>query len=146
MSSEPKPPQDIGAQRETDIYDLLAWLEVNKKKVAVVAAVLVVIGFAIATVRYFKQQKEEAASGALLALKPMLTQQTNVPPPQASALLKVAQDYAGTSAAERARILAATSYFTEGRYADAEKEFSQFVKDHPESPWVVEAAYGVGSS
>ncbi len=146
MSSETKPPQDIGAQREADIYDFLAWLEVNKKKVAVVAGVLVVIGFAVSTIRYFKQQKEEAASGALLALKPLLTPTTNVPPPQASALLKVAQEYSGTSAAERARILAATAYFTEGRYADAEKEFSQFVKDHAESPWVAEAAYGVASS
>jgi TolA-binding protein len=147
MSSEAKPPpQDIGAQRETDIYDLLAWLEVNKKKVAIVALVAVVIGFAMSTIRYFKQQKEEAASGALLALKVVLTPPTNMPPPQASALLKVAQDYAGTSAAERARILAATALFTEGRYPDAEKEFSQFVKDHPESPWVAEAAYGVGAS
>jgi predicted negative regulator of RcsB-dependent stress response len=146
MSSEAKPPQDVSAQRETDIYDFLAWLEVNKKKVAIVALVLVVIGFAISTMRYLKQQKEEAASGALLALKPVLTPSTNVPPAQASALLKVAQDYAGTSAAERARILAATALFTEGRYPDAEKEFSQFVKDHPESPWVAEAAYGVASS
>ena len=146
MSSEAKPPQDIGAQREADIYDFLAWLEVNKKKVAIVAVVLVVSGFAVATIRYFKQQKEESASAALLALKAVLVPPTNTPPPQASALLKVAQDYAGTSAAERARILAATAMFTEGRYPDAEKEFSQFVKDHPESPWIAEAVYGVATS
>jgi tetratricopeptide (TPR) repeat protein len=146
MSSEKPQPRDVGAQREADVYDLLAWLEVNKKKAAVVAVVLVVIGFAIATMRYMRQQKEENASGALLALKPTLTPQTNVPPPQASALLKVADEYSGTTAAERARILAATALFTEGRYADAEKEFSRFVKDFPESPWVAEAAYGVAAS
>jgi predicted negative regulator of RcsB-dependent stress response len=146
MSSETKPPHDVGAQREADIYDVLAWLEVNKKKVALSAVVLVLIGFAIATIRYFKQQKEENASAALLALKPTLTPQTNVPPVQASALLKVADEYAGTAAAERAHILAGTAFFSEGRYADAEKEFSQFVKDHPDSPWVAEAAYGVATS
>lgn len=146
MSSETKPPHDVGAQREADIYDVLAWLEVNKKQVAIVAGVLVLIGFGISTIHYFKQQKEEKASGALLALKPTLTPQTNVPPPQASALLKVAEEYPGTSAAERARILAATAFFTEGKYAESEKEFGQFVKDHPDSPWVAEAQYGVATS
>lgn len=147
MSSETKQPApDAGTQRESDIYDVLAWLEVNKKRVAIVAVVLVLIGFALSTLRYMKQQKEEKASGALLALKPTLTPQTNVPPPQASALLKVAQDYSGTSAAERARLLAASQFFTEGRYAEAEKEFSQFVRDFPGSPWVAQAAYGVAAS
>ena len=146
MSSETQPPQDAGAKREADIYDLLAWIEVNKAKVAAGAIILVLIGFAIATLRYMRQQKEVRASSELLALKATLTPQTNVPPPQASALLKVANDFQGTSAAERARILAATSLFTEGRYAEAEKEFSQFVKDHPESPWVAEAAYGVATA
>src|SRR5688572_25598411 len=118
MSSETQPPRDAGVQREADVYDLLAWLEVNKKKVAIVALVLVVIGFGIATVRYMNDQKELNASGALLALKPMLTPATNVPVATPTELLKVAQDYSGTSAAERARLLAATGMFTEGRYAD----------------------------
>lgn len=146
MSSETQPPRDAGAQREADIYDLLAWLEVNKKKVAVAAVVLVVIGFGIATVRYSKQQKEVKASTELLALKATLTPPTNVPPPQASALAKVASDFPGTSAAERAKILAATAFFTESRYPEAEKEFSGFLKDHPESPWAAEAAFGVAAS
>src|SRR5437870_210460 len=59
MSSEnPKPTETKGAQRQADVYDLLAWLEVNKMKVATVAVVLVVIGFAIATIRYVREQKE----------------------------------------------------------------------------------------
>ena len=147
MSSETQPTKpDAGEQREADVYDVLAWLEVNKARVATVAVILVAIGFAIAIVRYTRDQKELKASGALLALKPSLTPQTNVPPAQPADLLKVAQEYSGTSAAERARVFAATALFTEGRYADAEKEFSQFVKDHAESPWVAEAAYGVAAA
>src|SRR5690606_1229230 len=61
-------------------------------------------------------------------------------------LLRVAQEYSGTSAAERARLLAAATYFTEGSYAEAEKEFSQFVRENPESPWVASAAYGTGAA
>ena len=76
MSSETQPKPDAGAQREADVYDVLAWLEVNKKRVAIVALVLVALGFAIATLRYMKEQKELKASGALLALKPTLTQPT----------------------------------------------------------------------
>jgi tetratricopeptide (TPR) repeat protein len=146
MSSETQQPHEAGAQREADVYDLLAWLEVNKNKVAIVAVVLVVIGFGIATVRYFNEQKELKASGALLALKPTLTPNTNNPPVAPTELLKVAQQYGGTTAAARAHVLAATAFFTEGRYADAEKEFSKFVQEHPDSPWVAQAAYGVGAS
>src|SRR5262245_11596199 len=146
MSSETQQPRDAGSQRETDVYDLLAWLEVNKKKVAIAALVLVLIGFGIAILRYTNEQKELKASAALLALKPSLSQSTNLPPLQPTALLKVAEEYHGTAAAERAQLLAAMTFFTEGRYAEAEKQFSQFVKDHPESPWVAEAAFGIAAS
>lgn len=146
MSSEKQSPAVEGANRQADVYDLLAWLEVNKKKVGIAAAVLVALGFLFATIRHFKRQKEERASAELLALKPTLVQPTNSPPPQAAGFLKVAENYSGTSAAERARILAATTLFTEGRYADAEKEFSKFLQEFSGSPWAPTAAYGVAAS
>jgi outer membrane protein assembly factor BamD (BamD/ComL family) len=146
MSSETQPHNPDGMQRGADLYDVLAWLEVNKVKAAAVVVVVVVIGFAVAAVRYFKEQKEEKASAELLALRPTLATQTNVPPPQASALLKVAEQFPGTSAAQRARIFAATALFTEGKYADAEREFSAFAKEHADSPWAPEAAYGAAAA
>lgn len=147
MSSEkPQPQQTPGAQREADIYDLLAWLEVNRKKVATVALILVALGFAIATMRYLREQKEIKASGQLLALKAALNPPTNTVPPQASAFLKIAQDFNGTTAAERARVLAAAAYFTEGKYSEAEAEFSKFIKDFPASPWAPSASYGIASA
>jgi len=146
MSSETNPPEQQGGGREADFYDLLAWFELNKKKVGIVAGILVVVGFAIGTIRYLKQQKEEKASAELLTLKPTLTLQTNVPPPQASAFMKVAEEYSGTSAAERARIFAATTLFDDGKYADAEREFTAFIDKYPESPWAAEAAYGIAAS
>jgi len=147
MSSEkPQPQPTPGAHRESDFYDVLAWLEVNKKKVLTVALLLVVVGFAMATMRYLREQKELKANGELLALKATLNPGTNTVPPQPSDFLKVAQTFNGTSAAERARFLAATAMFTEGKYAEAEAEFSKFVKDLPGSPWVASAAYGVASA
>lgn len=146
MNSEKQPPEQQGAERGADIYDLLAWLEVNKKKVAIAAGVLVLVGFAVATLRYLKEQKEATASAELLALKPSLAPQTNVPPAQPSAFLKVAEQYPSTSAAERALIFAATALFTDKKYAEAEREFSRFVKEHSDSAWVSEAAFGVAKA
>ena len=147
MSSEnPQPAESKGAQREKDIYDLLAWFEVNKAKVATIAVVLVVIGFAIATTRYMREQKELRASGELLALRPTLTPSTNTPPVPASALAKVAQEYSGTAAAERAKILAAGALYTEGKYAEAEAAFKAFLTEFPNSEWRATAAYGVATA
>lgn len=147
MSSEnPQPAESKGTQREKDIYDLLAWLEVNKAKVATIAVVLVVIGFAIATIRYMREQTELRASGELLALRPSLTPSTNTPPVTASALAKVAQEYSGTAAAERAKILAAGALYTEGKYAEAEAAFKAFQTEFPNSEWRATAAYGVATA
>lgn len=146
MSSETQPPDKAATQRETDIYDLLAWLEVNKRKVASIVLVLVLLGLIMATVRHFNEQREIAASSELLALKTALVPPTNQPPPQASRLMEVAQKHRGTAAAERARILAATVLFTDGKYSEAEAEFSRFLQDHPGSLWAAQAALGVATA
>jgi tetratricopeptide (TPR) repeat protein len=76
----------------------------------------------------------------------MLTPPTNTPPVQASALLKVAQENSGTAAAERARFLAATSLFTEGKYAEAETAFKAFANEFGGSDWRAAAAYGIATA
>jgi TolA-binding protein len=147
MSSEkPQPTESKGAQRQADIYDLLAWFEVNKMKVATVAIVLVLVGFAIATIRYMREQKELRASGELLALRATLTPNTNNPSVSASALTKVAQEYSGTAAAERAKLLAAGALYSEGKYAEAEAAFKAFQTEFPNSEWRATAAYGVATA
>ena len=85
MSSEkPHPEQPKVAQREKDVYDLLAWLELNRVKVATMALILVAVGFGIATMRYLAEQKELKASAALLALKVPVSANTNTPPVSAA--------------------------------------------------------------
>lgn len=143
---EPGATDKAAAQREADIYDLVAWLEVNKKKIAVAAILLTVLGFGVATVRYMKEKKELSASSELLALKPSISTPTNQTPAQASAFSKVAQDFSGTAAAERAQLFAASTLFTEGKYAEAHSAFSKFLTDHPESPWSATASYGMAAA
>jgi TolA-binding protein len=136
----------VAPEREADIYDVLGWLDVNKKKIGVVALAAIVIGFAVYTWTYLNDQKGLKASTALLDLKPSMSTPTNTPPIQASAFEKVASDYPGTAPAERAEILAATSLFTEGKYPEAHARFSKFLNDHPQSPWASEAQYGIAAS
>jgi len=136
--------QDV--PENSGFYDFLAWLEVNKKRLAIAAAVLILIGFGIAIYRYFSEQKEVQASGELLALRPPLNAGTNIVPVPASAFVNVANQYRGTEAAERAVLLAAGALFTEGKYAEAQTEFNKFLTDYPESRWAGESAYGVAAS
>jgi tetratricopeptide (TPR) repeat protein len=126
-------------------YDFLAWLEVNKKRLIQLAAVLIVIGFAVAVVRYVREQKELNASAELLALRPPLNAGTNAVPIPASSFLNVASQFSGTEASERASLLAAGALFTEGKYAEAQTQFNKFLTDYSNSPWAGEAAYGVAS-
>jgi predicted negative regulator of RcsB-dependent stress response len=132
-------------ERGTDVYDLLAWFEVNKKPIALVLVVSAAIGFAIYTWSYLKEQKELKASTALFDLHPALAYPTNVAPPQASSLVKVAQEYSGTAAAERAELLAASALFTENKYSEAQAAFEKFMNQHPQSLWFSEADYGVAA-
>jgi predicted negative regulator of RcsB-dependent stress response len=128
------------------MIEALAWLEVNKKRLAWGAVIAVVAGFGIYVWNYMAEQKEVNASAALIRLKTSVNSQTNQSPASASEFLKVAQDNPGTAAAERALLLGATASFTEGKYADAQTEFNKLIQEHPGSQWVSEAAYGVASS
>ena len=97
MNPDKQQPGNEGtAARQADVYDALAWLELNKTKLGLIALVAVLIGFAAATMRYLRQQKELKASTALLALRPALTPSTNVPVAEASAYLEVASEFSGT--------------------------------------------------
>lgn len=115
-------------------------------KVFAGAVVLTLIGFAIATTRYMREQKEVEASGELLALRATLVPSTNTPPVPSSAFVQVAQEFSGTAAAERARLLAASTLFSEGKYGEAETAFKGFQNDFPNSEWRATAAYGIATA
>lgn len=124
------------------MIEAMAWLEVNKKRLAVAAVVLLVAGFSIYVVRHMARQKEIDASAALIKLRVPMNAPTNQPPISSAEYLKVATTHAGTAAAERAQLLAAGTLFTEGKYAEAQTQFDAFLREHPASAWASEAAYG----
>ena len=133
-------------QPSDSFYNFVAWLEVNQRKVMIwAAAALVVVIVAIAVITY-QAQKERRASEALSNVRAPSTAAAAPTAGSADAYLKVARDHAGTQAAGRALLLAASTKFQEGAYADAQKHYEQFVRDYPESRWLPQAYFGVASS
>ncbi len=133
------------ATQTVGVYDVLAWLETNKKTLAIGFVTAVVIGFGIAIYRYTVDQKELAASDALLRLKAPITATDSTPAPEASAYLTVANHYQGTSAAERALLLAGSALFAENKYSEAQVQFTRFLNDHGPSAFAATAAYGIAA-
>jgi TolA-binding protein len=123
-----------------------AWFEANKKPVLWGSGAVVIVGVIVAFVLYQQKEAEVAASEAL----------SNVAVPQmtgagargdlAAAYLKVAATYPKSRAGTRALLLAASSLFAEGKYAEAKTQFERFRREYPESPFVGEALLGVAAS
>jgi tetratricopeptide (TPR) repeat protein len=137
---------DSETQKTETLYDFLGWLEVNKKRVAIGGgAVLLLVGL-VAAVSWYKKQGEFRASEALSAIRIPISPAEAVAPDTLEKLEKLAADYSGTAAAARAELIRAGLLYAGARYADAQAAFEKFVRDHPESPWVSEAYYGVAVS
>ena len=76
----------------TGFFELLAWLEENKKRVLLAAAGLVIVGSGVAIYRWKVAQVELAASNALLELRtPMNSREKPEPPAAASYAHRSAQ-------------------------------------------------------
>ena len=126
------------------MYDFLAWLEVNKKRLAVAGIALFVLGFVISLVLYTRNEKEIRANEALLSLGlPQATDRTSSVP--AASYLKVAAEFAGTHAGARSQLLAAIGLFSDNRYADALTQFKKFKEEYPNDPAAAEATLGIAA-
>lgn len=125
--------------------EILAWVEVNKKRLAIGAVVVAVIAAAIALLGWRSRQGERDASAALLQLE-TLSGVPGAAEPSASALQQVARDHSGTRAAARARLLAAESLFQGGNYAESKAEFQAAAGLLSDDSLVAAANYGVAAS
>ena len=130
--------------QSSDVYDLLAWLDVNKKRVITGLVIAGVVGTAVGIYLWQKKETEVKASAALLAVPSGLAH--NAPQPKAEDFAKIAQEYPSSSAAERAELMAASTYFSQGDYAKAKDGFEKFVGSHPDSDLKPQALYGVAAT
>lgn len=127
-------------------YDFLGWLEANKQRVAIVAAVVVVVGTVIGFLVWRNGQKTIEAEHALSAVRLPFSPSQPYEPGTGEALLKVADEYPDTLAAAKAVLRAGTVFFDQGNYPKAQEQFERFLRNHNETPWIPQAVYGVAAS
>jgi tetratricopeptide (TPR) repeat protein len=134
---------DSEVTQSDKFYSLLAWLEVNKKRVIWGAAIVAVASLTVFLIVRNRGQRENSASEALSEIKAPLTPDALMPSGMAEAYLKVADNYQNTQAGARARLLGATTLYTLNDYQRALDQFQQFLRDNPESTWLPQASLGV---
>jgi tetratricopeptide (TPR) repeat protein len=138
MQSEP--------QQSTWLYEVLAWLELNRK--AVIWAFVGILALVVAGYVYFwsRQVAEVRANEALLALRPRAAVDEKEKAAEAADFLRFAEQHASTDAAERALMLAAGELYREGRYAEAQAAFRKALERNRRGPLAPTAALGVAAS
>jgi TolA-binding protein len=123
------------------LFKLLPWFEANLKRLAYGAAFILIAVFVYSFYSYRQNQTEIAAGQAL-------TQALISPSSSglADACLKIAAEYSGTLAGQRALLEAATTLFTTGKYADAQTQFQKFLDTYPENFFTPQATLGLATS
>lgn len=139
-------PSSSSSTSNDSLLKFLAWLEQNKKRVALISSVVVVVVGLIAAIVYYQSQKEVRASEALSDVRVPFNPTTPTPPGTVEAYLKVAQDYEGTTAAGRALLEAGSLLYIQGKYPEAEARYKQFLSEYPESPFLQQGMLGLASA
>src|SRR4030081_2659809 len=133
---------DSSATSTDGLLKFLAWLDKNKKRVSLIAAGAAVAIALIAAIIYYPSQKESRASEALSNVRKPFNPSIPLPAGTAEAYLKVAREYEGTKAAGRALLEAASAYYTEGNYANAETQYKRFLNEYPDSSFLPQGMLG----
>jgi predicted negative regulator of RcsB-dependent stress response len=129
-------PQDATAAW---FFKLWPWIETNKNKILGVAGGIVMAIFLFSLFSWWQGQKESEAAGALTQM--FMSPDGGRP----AGYLKIADDYPGTLAGQRAALQGAAAMFEEGSYADAQTQFQKFLDAHPDNKFSPEAALGVAA-
>jgi predicted negative regulator of RcsB-dependent stress response len=125
-------------------YKAWAWAETHKKHLLIGAVGILVAGLVAGFYVWQEEQKQITASEALS--KVAVQTSTAGQPAAAEAYQKVAVDFAGTRAAERALLLAGARFFAEGKYSESEAQFQRFLSEYRASEFSGQAALGVAAS
>ena len=128
------------------LLKFLAWLDKNKKRVGLITGGVVLAVGLIAAIIYYQSQKETWASEALSNVRKPFNPSAPLPPDIAQAYLKVAHDYEGTKAAGRALLEAASLFYTQGNFPDAEAQYKHFLDQYPDSPFLAQGMLGLAST
>src|SRR5579872_3841225 len=142
---------DTEVTQSADLFQLVAWLHANRKRLISILVVVVVLGAAIGLYVWNKKRTETEASEALSEVKPPVSNTSGTAsqapsPAAAEPYLKVAGQYPGTSGDAHALLLGAVTLFDAGKFADAQAQFEKYTREYPDSPLILQARVGVAAS
>lgn len=127
-------------------YKLLTWFELNKTKVIYGTAAAIVVGVIVWFVLYQKSQTQVRSGEALSQVFVSQITGADDRSQAAASYLKVASEFPETEAAAKAILLAASTLFTEGKFAEAQREFERLAREHRDSPFLGQAQLGIAAS
>jgi predicted negative regulator of RcsB-dependent stress response len=130
------------AQDTTTLYllKLWPWIEANKNRLIGGAVIIAAAIFIYSFFSYQHEQKEIAAGQALTQLSITAGGAT------AEACLKIANEFPGTIAGQRAMLQGGAALYEAGKFPDAQAQFQKFLDAHPGSELTGQAALGVAAS
>ncbi len=123
------------------LFKLWPWIEANLKRIAyaVGAVAILVLGFYYYS--YSQTQKEVTAGQALSQVIV-----SSGPGQQADAFLKIAGQYPGTVAGQRAQLEGASALFATGKFPEAQAQFQKYLDAYPDNIFTPQAMLGVAAS
>lgn len=127
------------------IDQVWTWFETNKKPVAVVAGIALVVGLVVWFFTWQSAQKEIAASDALSNVAVEQITSPGPRPDMATAYLNIAARYPNSSAAARGLLMGAGALFADGKFPEAQAQFEKFTREHHDSPFMGEAQLGIAA-
>ena len=139
-AQKPQTPQTQSSDWDIKI---LEWLHARRRPLLIGAVTVAVLGLAWAVISWKKAQDESDANAQFCSVPP--EDVVRLGPASPAPLLEVAKEYPGTPAGEHARLLAAEELFGQASYAEAFKQFSDFINNYPDSPLIPQAKVGVAA-
>ncbi len=139
--------EDCTPCMESDVQSMdkfLLWGDAHKKQLLIGAGAVIVVGLAIAFWFVHKNNVQVDANNALSMVVSHEATPSS-PSPSAEAYLKIADDYAGTDAGERAAVMGASELYAAGKYDEAHGQFQKFMQQYPGSPFAGTAALGIAA-
>ena len=146
MSSTTAHPQGAPAPDSAPGFDLLTWLEINRRLVVGAVFAVSLVLAVLAVVRSQQRATRAAAAKELLQLIPPVGPGEAPKVPDVARLLALSGQFPGTAAGQQARLLAAGQLFVAGRYSEAQTEFSRFEEQNPNSEFLGVALIGIAAS
>jgi predicted negative regulator of RcsB-dependent stress response len=126
------------------IFKFWPWFEANRKRLiiaGVIVAVAACVWFFIST----QQQQKAMEAGKAYTQFQLNMPSTSSAQQVADGFAKIASQYAGTLAGERARLQVGATLFSGNQYADAQAQFASFLAAEKGSTLAVQAQYGIGA-